>query len=660
MAFNPYPSPDSSGDDRRKRARLRRSEATSSDSSDAGEFTIFNVRHRVAAPSPHPLPMKGRWDEQCASIHQELGAMTLKNEARRILSDEKVSDILSIELTSRIPYIGTDLPTKGQPTILIVARWLDESCSTTWERAVSKIKKFIDSKRVTNRNLRHLDIAVEMIAEEHVLDKYISPVTAELVSRGMETDWACIKDRVGKIMESYPDIAGHVTSIQLFKLGFSPYHEKNPNTVYISVDYACLETKWPPVVGEIQQYLNQFKYADLNLHFEHNIVEHCAFPLVPSRRSQAEIEEKLKRYRLLPELPYKNKVNLGDDICASNYLKGSDGNDFLPLIGTLGCWLEIKTDNYPNGVKVALTNYHVVRPVYEGFQLRVNAKGEARIDVPKKGSRLWKADENGIGRETGAPTIEHPTRLKHNFGVVRRETMVKSFTGDLQAQAQKELDKMAAFFDNGEHLLGTVFCASGYRRRTANNGRLDWALVLPLDEARIGENKLPPFKMWGDKYNFFSGDDLPSQVTFGGSLKQPTAAGLRGLSQQEPVFKVGATTVATMGKFSTMKSDVNIAEDRHLVAGLSEEFSYVQGGNLVEGPGDASFATKGDSGSVVWDKEGRAVGLLFTGQVPQGAEKETLVYVTPIHNVFEDIKRFSGGGIKEIRIVEAASTCLAE
>ncbi|KAK0705449.1 hypothetical protein B0H67DRAFT_499264, partial [Lasiosphaeris hirsuta] len=62
------------------------------------------------------------------------------------------------------------------------------------------------------------------------------------------------------------------------------------------------------------------------------------------------------------------------------------------------------------------------------------------------------------------------------------------------------------------------------------------------------------------------------------------------------------------------------------------------------------FATHGDSGSVVWDKEGRVVGLLFTGQAPQGSAASTLAYVTPIHDVLEDIMKFSQGAIKEIRL----------
>ncbi|KAK0713315.1 hypothetical protein B0T26DRAFT_781965, partial [Lasiosphaeria miniovina] len=306
-------------------------------SSDAGEFTIFNVHHRVAAPTPRPLPLSMEWDEQCASIDRELGGATLTKEARRILSVEMVSEVVSVELVSRAPFVETDGPTIGQPTILIVARWLDEGCSAIWERAVSKIKKLVDSRRVESGNLGEIDIAVEMIAEEHSRRKHILPVSAELLARGMETDWALIKNKVASIMESHPATAGHVTSIQLFRLGFSADDDENPDTVYVSVGYECLETKWPPVVREIQQFLGQITYADLKLHLEHNIVEQCAFPLVPSSRSRAENEARQREMRLVPEMPYQTRVNLGADIGASNYVTGSDGNLFSPLIRTLGC-----------------------------------------------------------------------------------------------------------------------------------------------------------------------------------------------------------------------------------------------------------------------------------------------------------------------------------
>ncbi|KAK0713314.1 hypothetical protein B0T26DRAFT_649684, partial [Lasiosphaeria miniovina] len=62
------------------------------------------------------------------------------------------------------------------------------------------------------------------------------------------------------------------------------------------------------------------------------------------------------------------------------------------------------------------------------------------------------------------------------------------------------------------------------------------------------------------------------------------------------------------------------------------------------------YATRGDSGSVVWDKEGRLVGLFFTRQTPQGCSANALVYITPIHDVLEDMIKFCKGAIKEIRL----------
>lgn len=119
-----YLSPDSA-EDRRKRARYRRAQATSSDSSDAGDFDISNVRLRVAAPPPHPLPMGARWDAQCNLISEALGRGFLETETKKILSAEEVDNVISVDLVSRVhPDIDED-----QPTLLIVAPWVDGSAT---------------------------------------------------------------------------------------------------------------------------------------------------------------------------------------------------------------------------------------------------------------------------------------------------------------------------------------------------------------------------------------------------------------------------------------------------------------------------------------------------------------------------------------------------
>jgi hypothetical protein len=73
----------------------------------------------------------GDWDDQCKLIREALGRETLENETRRILAAEMVQEVLSVELWSRMPD-GADTIVKGQPTILIVARWIDESRSAVW------------------------------------------------------------------------------------------------------------------------------------------------------------------------------------------------------------------------------------------------------------------------------------------------------------------------------------------------------------------------------------------------------------------------------------------------------------------------------------------------------------------------------------------------
>jgi hypothetical protein len=236
--------------------------ATASDSSDAGNFDISNVRLRVGAPPPIPLPLTNEWDARCDLISDELGRPVLESETKRILSVEGVDSVASVELTSR----------ERRPTIFIVARW-EDGCSDLWEAVVRKVKKLVDSKRLTSEKLGDVDIAVEMIAEELMLEKYLSIVPEEVLARGLERDWPSIRGRVTEILDSHSATKGCMNMMTLVRLGFSPQHSDNPDTVYISMDYESDESKWPPVVEEIKQYLKEFDYVQLHVHLEHNMSE---------------------------------------------------------------------------------------------------------------------------------------------------------------------------------------------------------------------------------------------------------------------------------------------------------------------------------------------------------------------------------------------------
>lgn len=636
----------SSLDHRLQLARRRRSQATSSDSSDAGEFSISKLWRRVGAPPPYPLPMDTRWDPPCQLISDEIGPGVLEMEAEKILEDENVKNVISVELWSRI-HPDAETTSEGRPTILIVASWDKYLSSSLWEQAVRKLKKFVDSRRLTSNKIRHLDIAVEMIAEELWQIKYLSLVPAEILAMGLENDWESIKSSVSQILENHSSTKGHTTAIDIFRFGPSLRDSDNYNTVYISVDYESNEAEWSPAVEEIEHHLQRYQYAELRVHMEHNTVEPYTFPLVSSRRNKDERMWRQRLYNMLPRTPYKAAVNLGDDIGVSEYITASNGQKLSPALGTLGCWLEIKSTNFPDWTRVALTNYHIIRSGYGGFKASLTS-GEPTIEAPQDNSALWGVDSNGVGRKPAAPSLEHPSRSKHNYGVQNARDLANGLPGELSRKYQAELDQMVGFFDQGRHMLGSVYCASGFTRRTANKGVLDWALVLPFGVARIGNNRLPSLESWVEKYPT-EVHQYPVPETSENSLRQPPQAGLRGFKHGQKAYKVGASTGLTIGEFNRLKSGVTLADRKH-VTRKSDEFAFLASAETEEG--DDRFSAVGDSGSVVWNKQGQAVGLLFSGQKPQQTERGTITYVTPIEDVFEDIKAFSKGAITDIRIAE--------
>ncbi|KAK3364331.1 hypothetical protein B0T25DRAFT_61230 [Lasiosphaeria hispida] len=646
---------------RRKRARYRHTEHSSSDFSDAGMFLISNVKFRVGAPPPQPLPVESGWSIACTLLQEALGT-SLQDQAETIAKAEGVEP-LSVELVARfVPGSGSGMKPGAQsesdsrrPTILIVAKW-NEASPSIWAKIVKKTKKFVDSSTRGGYLLQDMVIGVEMIAEELTLTKYITPVPASELTEALCTDWQHITEKVLDILDTYPSTKSRVTSIALLKLGFSKDFDKNPLTVYISVDYESEESKWPPVVGEIQQLLNGYHH-NLHVHMEHNTSgeSYAKFQLVNKPMTNKQKKTKIN-LGYDPDRQYNKFVGLGEDIGPERYIKlGDSGDEYhFPGLGTLGCWIEMKTIKEPQWTKYALTNYHVVRPAFDGFQIGKNDNNETIPLAPVEDSDLWKVDLKGMSPNFASKKagIEHPTRAKHCFAVqLLTEEIEKNPNDPDTPESREHLNNIKSFFDNNEQHIGSIYCASGYTRRTRNDGRLDWALIKPTGTgvARVGKNTLPTRADWHKK------GYISSKPRARGSLKQPPSHGLRSVPNGDPIFKLGTTTGATGGVFSWLKPKVNFVEDTHVQAYmdarhrpyLSNEFLFIGYPN----PAEHWLAKKGDSGSVVFDTDGRAVGLLFRGHMVQQAAS-SYAYITPIEDVFDDIKTFSNQQITDIRIAE--------
>jgi len=627
-------------------ARNRRTEASSSATSYAGKIQVSNIKYRVSAPPARPLPVANHWNEDCNFIREVLGN-ALEDGVAKIISANGIELSEPAELWFR--SVEDDKFT-GQPTILTVAPW-NETSPTVWERAVTEAKQFVDAATLASGQLGHLDIAVEMIADELWLPKYISVIPNEELTPSLAKDWgSIILDKVWETLDAYPQTRGKVTNISLFKLGFSIDVDSNPLTVYVSVDYESEEAKWPPVADEIQRYLDTSPH-NLRVHIEHDSREwYPKFELLVKNLTPEQIRERHDHaYKF--NRRHTVAVGLGDDIGPGGHLTAPNGEKVIPRGGTLGCWVEIKTVSARTWTKYALTTYHNIRPALAGIQISVDSRGAAPA-TPVKDSDLWKADGDGVYPnsrfESPVMEIEHPTRAKHWFAVGIWNREIARNPPPFRDKAKKELANITAFFEKDNQRFGTVFAASGLERRSPSTGQMDWALIKPMGTPplRIGKNTLPTADDWiaqNDEY-------WPSEPVCGSSLRQsPEKGGLRSTVNGALVFKVGAGSGPTSGAFSKVRVGVDFKEGAHLEAVMGREKSreFI----FIEDPASARFSHRGDSGSVVFDEEGRAAGLLLRGHKPLGAVNQCL-YITPIEDVFDDIKTFSKGGITDIRIAE--------
>ena len=633
-------------------ARNHRTEPSSSSSSQAGPFLVSSVRYRVAAPPARPLPNESCWNKDCSLIHRSLG-LTLEDGVAKILINNGIEAADTPELVYRC--IPGDDGSGGQPTVTAVATWDDITSPPVWERAVKEAKRFVDATVLASPELRHLDVGVEMIAEELTPSNYVACILNEELTESLVRETG---------------MPSEATSAESWSL-FRKHKEKPPASPSSSSGAgktlaATLSRSTSRPITSLKRLggpLSSAKSSAVSTHMGITSVStlstaapelYVSSPLLSSAKTPE--QNPTKPLRRLPFLcdagrVYRTKVGLGEDIGVAGYIDQAEEEKVMPGIGTLGCWVEMKTTGTQEWAKYALTNYHLVRPALEGFRLT----DESTPAAPKVPSDLQTADLDGIAPNNTnikypVMKMEHPTRMKHCFAVGFWQRIIfKNPPSAERTEKEEFLANIKAYFDDGKQIFGTIHAASGFGRRSPTNGRMDWALIKPLDASRVGKNTLPSFEEWLQN----GVCDLPLLVAMGKSLKQPPAHGLcRSTKNGEFLYKKGSSTGPTVGVFSVVKSEVAMTDDAHLgnVANytrLSQEFVYI-GEPTAD---DLAHNVHGDSGSVVFNEEGRAVGLLLRGQKAHSTINRW-AYVTPMEDIFADIKEFFQGQATDIRIAE--------
>ncbi|KAF4445224.1 hypothetical protein FACUT_91 [Fusarium acutatum] len=550
--------------------------------------------------------------------------------------------------------------TTARPTVIMLADWSTEK-SDSFTRAAQRMAAYVD---MFSRMMMS-PIYVEIVSRDLIMTKYYGPVNEPALSR----TWDTVSDLIYERLQSLPTTRGYLTCLALQKFGVNRFIDANPATVYISMDHRSDETSWYGVVSAVKDVLDRIAgWGHVQVHIEHNLNMLCAFetlPFDPSKRAKGEAANK----RITGD--YSETVQIGHDFSPSRYLlEGPEKQS--PGFGTVGCFIQIKTKSDAEWRTCVLTNHHVVRAAFDGFALHTQPDGETVLTPPPKDSDLWRADFYGykpsLKLDHEVTSFESPSRTKHNFtiGVIDQDIAelservslmerdlrtsknkqpiresIREFKADI-AIMKAEKKAKESFIENDKQILGNLLASSGFRRQVGRR-RMDWALI-ELNKSRPWSNALPGTRVWQSKYRrtaafpYALGTQIQPENE-SRSVENPWELG--------PIFKVGCSTGATTGEYHWEKQTVTMDHDQHLGSDrlVTKELVFGSRKDIDQG---IKLCDHGDSGSVLFDKDGGVVALLFRGHKHLDSYDDGFGYVTPIEHVFDDIKDFTD--IRNIRI----------
>ena len=520
------------------------------------------------------------------------------------------------------------------------------------------------------KRIDEINVNVEVLEKELTVPKYLTFIdNKEEDFAALIQAWPKIRDGVVEVLnkEGNPT-AGHVTVVTLFRLGFNkpwPGSDPNPRTVYIGL--ACpgnpMTAKMCFVNDQLQACVGKLGSGfRLEILMEHNVVSHLAAgfagPDIPPSLSPA--------YQF--PSGYGRRVKAGADFGPEEGGYAGRNSGF----GTLGCWVQIKLKGREEWMTMGLTCYHAARsfiPGYKAPTVTTQADGAPGIPLyPELSSEMpcWHADRRysfpaTILQERWA-AVEHPSRMRHQFnindlGFAITQTRNRGLD---TTDRDQELAKAKAFFAQKTQIFGDFYLASGFTQRSAPKGRLDWALIKPRTAERVGGNPLPSFQEWtAQGYSraempLIGGPSTTMQPRGDESMHNYVQDGaiIRDPAEKLYVFKKGAASKCTAGELSYIKAAVALGPVNCVFYPKSEERLSSE---FVVGPIESSQRTKfgfpGDSGSVVFDRVGRVLGLLFSGEVKPYQCDRGLSFVTPIEDIFKDIVDRSDGNIEGVRLL---------
>ncbi|KAM0321826.1 hypothetical protein ACHAQA_009923 [Verticillium albo-atrum] len=662
--------------------RLRPLEASSTVTGGGATFGISTTKYRVSSPPGYPLPtdeldfgwlvrdlrdhLRPGWpcefEEKAISLLDKYNIAKFEDEDKD--ENDRFFDMFEMDTESEVRERDVHLSMVLVPecyrtqraTVFIYAPWSNDAM-VVWPKVVGELMTYMQDwlAELSIDEFKVGSVGVEMRAPE------LDPLWGGLVCGrpDVQVVWPAVKKEVATILNSFETTKAAWLCISLVLVG-RKHHTTGISSVYVALDYSSRQVDWPPVEHALQNYLDTLGLS-LEITVEHNTIQDLG--VVVDRqdvRSSAELYGRRWRGACTP---HNNtpEISLGADISSCKTFFRDGETRLTPGYGTLGCYIEIKMKNRQGWETFALTSYEAVRSGFDGYQLREHTDIKSSEDKPAPGSDLSRIDREGLTpadhKKFPKNLMRHPSDLKHGFSMWLLEEHIRTINRYLGEERvslapeeldgyrqrrneekkgyESDIDAKNTFISQKGHLAGEVWAASGNRRRTVRNARLNWAL-LEVPEQRRGSNELPSKASWKEKGRHAY--PVPDDHTY---LHLGSGEAMGDGKDKNVIFKVGAASGQTKGLMDEFTSSVRVWVDGKLDE-PSDEHMCVEKFDR--------FAELGDTGAVVFDRHCRALGMLSTGV----ALRETALtgaYMTPMEDVLDDIKALCGE-VEDIRILQ--------
>ncbi|KAL8846650.1 MAG: hypothetical protein Q9221_008273 [Calogaya cf. arnoldii] len=527
-------------------------------------------------------------------------------------------------------------PTAEHMTLCVKAEWTD-GCSRVWVEAANTIRASLRGNPITSA------VRVEFISWQLFRPRFTEPLRHD---DPIVNAWPQLRREIHRLLNQSQLVSQNWLAIMVIRRGYiEPETEENNGiepsedtsvVLLVIMSYDIDPHQWAPQQREIKRLLVQSGLHFVQVEFERGSNDHLAFPLRPPTKPD--------RHNHAMTAPYDFKIVLGVDCGPARYFEvDKTGQEIPGPNGTVG-GIVLVTKSDGTVKKMAVLNYHVARDLLEGSSFTQGVPDPVHADAPPN-SELEFVDRNGMRPNTLDTTkmvLESPSRKKHNYTLQKLKNDIQDLhdllanTDDpeaLQADIkilEDEYNDRKKFFDDGKHILGKLWMASGFTRRTSYNGRLDWALVEFQDDSRIGSNKTP------------RRDQFPIPSRARGDLIEKNLRGVttcNDVAARAEVFKIGSRTGLTRGSYEELKIDVNFpTHDRPYGMQSSSEHSFVYKGDTNPQP----FCNHGDSGSFFWTGRLHLIGQFHGGPKAETLTEGSLMYATDAEELLKDMNDFAG------------------